>query len=115
MKDVQFEQTPTVLRLERGDLKRNRKFKKPNASAALFEEEIQVLFEKKDLLGKYNGRSVFKHTVVSHHNQFWVTIEAAGRNMLGRRNTLLYFHSSGVFPNSIKEKPKVVQETIPGI
>ena len=47
MKDVQFEQTRTVLRVERGDLKRNRKFKKPNASAALFEEEIQVLFEKK--------------------------------------------------------------------
>ena len=59
-------------------LQRNRKGKKPNVSAALIEgKKIQVLYGK-DLLGKFNGRSAFKHAVVSQHNPFRVTIEEAG-------------------------------------
>ena len=50
MKDVQFEQTRKVLQSKQRDLKQKGKGNKPNASAALSEEDIQVLYEK-DLLG----------------------------------------------------------------
>ena len=50
MKDVQFEQTRKALQSKQRDLKRKGIGNKPNASAALSEEDIQVLFEK-DLLG----------------------------------------------------------------
>ena len=50
MKDVQFEQTRKALQSKQRDLKRKGKGNKPNASAALSEEDIQVLYEK-DLLG----------------------------------------------------------------
>ena len=52
MKDVQFEQTRKALQSKQRDLKRKGIGNKPNASAALIEEDIQVLFEK-DLLGSY--------------------------------------------------------------
>ena len=50
MKDVQYEQTWKALQSKQRDLKRKGKGNKPNASAALSEEDIQVLY-KKDLLG----------------------------------------------------------------
>ena len=50
MRDVQFEQTRKALQSKQRDLKRKGKGNKPNASAALSEEDIQVLYEK-DLLG----------------------------------------------------------------
>ena len=50
MKDVQFEQTLKALQSKQWDLKLKGKGNKPNASAALSEEDIQVLYEK-DLLG----------------------------------------------------------------
>ena len=49
MKNVQFEQTWRALQSKQRDLKRKGKGNKPNASAALSEEDIQALFEK-DLL-----------------------------------------------------------------
>ena len=49
MKDVQFEQTRKALQSKQRDLKQKGMGTKPNASAALSEEVIQVLFEK-DLL-----------------------------------------------------------------
>ena len=50
MKDVQLEQTRKALQSKQRDLKRKGIGNKPNASAALSEEDIQVLFER-DLLG----------------------------------------------------------------
>jgi len=49
MKDVQFEQTRIALQSKQRDLKQKGKGNKPNASADLSEEGIQVLYEK-DLL-----------------------------------------------------------------
>ena len=57
MKDVQFEQTRKALQSKQRDLKRKGKGNKPNAS----------------VLGKFHGRSAFKHGVVQQHNPFWVT------------------------------------------
>ena len=45
MKDVQFEQTRKALQSKQRDLKRKGKGNKPNAFAALSEEDIQVLYE----------------------------------------------------------------------
>ena len=50
MKNVQFEQTRKAPKSKQRDLKRKGMGNKPNASAALSEEHIQVLLEK-DLLG----------------------------------------------------------------
>ena len=50
MKDVQFEETRKAHQSKQRDLKRKGKGNKPNASAALSEEDVQVLFEN-DLLG----------------------------------------------------------------
>ena len=50
LKDVQFEQARKALQSKHRDLKRKGRGNKPNACAALSEEDIQVLY-KKDLLG----------------------------------------------------------------
>ena len=57
MKDVQFEQTQKALQSKQRDLKRKGKGNKPNASAALSEEDIQVLYEK-DLLGSSTAEAL---------------------------------------------------------
>ena len=57
MKDVQFEQTRKALHSEQRDLKRKGKGNKPNASAALTEEDIQVLYEK-NLLGSSTAEAL---------------------------------------------------------
>ena len=57
MKDVQFEQTLTALQSKLRDLKRKGKGNKPNASAALSEEDIQVLYEK-DLLASSTAETI---------------------------------------------------------
>ena len=81
MKDVQFEQTRKALQSKQRDLKRKGKGNKPNDSA----------------LGKFHGRSAFKHGVAQQHNPFWVTrLQGAQRNVLGRRKTLSNFHRAGV-------------------
>ena len=50
MKEIQFEQTWKALQSKQRDLKRKSKANKPNASSALSEEDVQVLYEK-DLWG----------------------------------------------------------------
>ena len=88
MKDFQFEQNRKVLQSKQRDLKRKGKGKKPNASAALSKEDVQVLYEK-DLLEKFHGRSAFKHGVIQQHNPFLGTrLQGAQRNKLGRLKTL---------------------------
>ena len=57
MKNVQFEQTWRALQSKQRDLKRKGMGNKPNASAALSEEDIQALFEK-DLLGSYTAEAL---------------------------------------------------------
>ena len=57
MKNVQFEQTRKALQSKQRDLKRKGMGNKPNASAALSEEDIQALFEK-DLLGSYTAEAL---------------------------------------------------------
>ena len=57
MKNVQFEQTRKALQSKPRDLKRKGMGNKPNASAALSEEDIQVLFEK-DLLGSFTAEAL---------------------------------------------------------
>ena len=52
MEDVQFEQTRKAFQSKQRDLKRKDMGNKPNASATLSEEDIQVLFEK-DLLESF--------------------------------------------------------------
>ena len=57
MKNVQFQQTRKAPKSKQRDLKRKGMDNKPNASAALSEEDIQVLFEK-DLLGSSTVRAL---------------------------------------------------------
>ena len=57
MKNVQFEQTRKAPQSKQRDLKRKGMGNKPNASAALSEEDIQVLFEK-DLLGSFTAEAL---------------------------------------------------------
>ena len=57
MKNVQFEQTQKALQSKQRDLKRKGIVNKPNASVALSEEDILVLFEK-DLLGSYKAEAL---------------------------------------------------------
>ena len=52
MKDVQFKQTRKALQSKQRDLKRKGKGNKANASVALSEEDIQVLYEKEKKEGK---------------------------------------------------------------
>ena len=57
MKNVQFEQTKKALQSKQRDLKRQGIVNKPNASAALSEEGILVLFEI-DLLGSSTAEAL---------------------------------------------------------
>ena len=97
MKDVHFEHTRKALQSKQRDLKRKGKGKKPNASSALSEEDIQVLYEK-DLLGSSTAEALFNTlSPVQQHNPFRVTrLQGAQRNVLGRRKTLSNFHRAGV-------------------
>ena len=60
----------------------------------LFEQTRKGLQSK---LGKFHGRSAFKHSVVQQHNPFRVTrLQGAQRDVLGRCKTLSNFHRAGV-------------------
>ena len=50
MKDAEFEQARKALQSNQNDLKQKGKGNKPNASVALTEEEIKLLYDK-ELLG----------------------------------------------------------------
>ena len=70
MKNVQFEQTKKALQSKQRDLKRKGIVNKPNASAALSEEGILVLFEI-DLLGSSTAEALlntvwFNNTIHFH-------------------------------------------------
>ena len=69
MKDLQFEQTQKVLQSKQRDLKRKGKANKPNASAALREEDIQVLYEK-DLLGSSTAEALLNTVWFNNTNHF---------------------------------------------
>ena len=56
MKNIQSEQTRKALQSKQRDLKRKGMGNKPNASAALSEEDIQVLFEKDLIRPIYTAR-----------------------------------------------------------
>ena len=62
MKNVQFEQTKKALQSKQRDLKRKGIVNKPNASAALSEEDILVLFEI-DLLEALLNTVWFNNTI----------------------------------------------------
>ena len=63
MKYVQVEQIRKMLQSKQRDLKRKGNYNKPNASAAVSEEDTQVLHEK-DLLGSSTAEALLKHGVV---------------------------------------------------
>ena len=65
MKNVQFEQTRKALQSKQRDLKREGMGNKPNASAALNEEDIQVLFEK-DLLGSSTAEALLNTVSINN-------------------------------------------------
>ena len=71
----------------------------------------------KGCLGKLLGRSAFKHGMVQQHDPFRVTrLQGAQRNVFkGRRKTLSKLPQGRSTSNSMKEKPKPVQETIHGM
>ena len=70
MKDIQFEQTRKALQSKQRDLKWKGKGNKPNASASLSEEDIQVLYEK-DLLGSSTAEALL-NTLWFNNVKFWV-------------------------------------------
>ena len=57
MTDIQFEQTRKALQSKQRDLKRKGKGNKPNASDALSDEHIQVLYER-HLLGSSTAEAL---------------------------------------------------------
>ena len=78
--NVQFEQTQRAPKSKQRDLKRKGMGNKPNASAALSEEDIQVLFEK-DLLGSSRGNGNQRCTVYFDSTQckIWQQRHTANR------------------------------------
>ena len=69
MKNVQFEQTRKALQAKQRDLKREGMGNKPNASAALNEEDIQVLFEK-DLLRSSTVEALLNTVLINNTIHF---------------------------------------------
>ena len=88
MKNVQFEQTRKALQSKQRDLKREGMGNKPNASAALNEEDIQVLFEK-DLFGSSTAEALL-NTVWFNNNPFRVTRLQGHREMCSRGDVKLW-------------------------
>ena len=83
MKDVQFEQTRKALQSKQRDLKRKGKSNKPNASAALSEEDIQVLYEK-DLFGRSTAEALLNTVWFNNTIHLRVTrLQGAKSNAVG--------------------------------
>ena len=81
MKDLQFEQTRKALVSKQKELKRQRKGNKPNASSALSEDDIAVLYEK-DLLGTSSPEALlntlwFNNTIrfKGHRDMTWGNVK----------------------------------------
>ena len=97
MKDVQFEQTRKALQSKQRDLKRKGMGNKPNASAALSEEDIQVLFEK-DLLGSFTAEALLNTVWFNNIIHFGLLGCKEHREMCSRGDVKLCqnFHRAGV-------------------
>ena len=97
MKDVQFEQTRKALQSKQRDLKQKGMGTKPNASAALSEEDIQVLFEK-DLLGSSTAEALLNTVWLNNIIHFKLLGCREHRQMCSRGDVKLCqnFHRAGV-------------------
>ena len=97
MKDVQFEQTQKALQSKQRDLKRKGMGNKPNASAALSGEDIQVLFEK-DLLGSSTVKALLNTVWFNNIIHFVILGCKKHREMCSRGDVKLCqnFHRAGV-------------------
>ena len=97
MKNVQFEQTWRALQSKQRDLKRKGMGNKPNASAALSEEDIQALF-KKDLLGSYTAEALLNTVWFNNIIHFGLLGCKEHREMCSRGDVKLCqnFHRAGV-------------------
>ncbi|CAH3166586.1 unnamed protein product [Pocillopora meandrina] len=97
MKDVQFEQTRKALQSKQRDLKRKGMSNKPNASAALSEEDIQVLFEK-DLLGSSTVEALLNKVWFNNTIPFGLLGRKEHREMCSRGDVKLCqnFNVAGV-------------------
>ncbi|CAH3163643.1 unnamed protein product, partial [Porites lobata] len=69
IKDLQFEKTRKALSSKQKDLKRKGKGNKPNASVAISEDDIQVLYEKK-LLGTERPEALLNTLWLNNTTQF---------------------------------------------
>ena len=96
MKNVQFEQTRKALQSKQRDLKRKGMGNKPNASAALSEEGIQVLFEK-DLLGSFTAEALLNTVWFNNIIHFGLLGRKEHREMCwGDIKLCQNFHRAGV-------------------
>ena len=97
MKDVQFEQTRKALQSKQRELKRKGMGNKPNASAALSEEDIQVMFEK-DLLGSYTAEALLNTVWFNNTIHFGLLGCKEHREMCSRGDVKICqnFHRLGV-------------------
>ena len=96
MKNVQFEQTRKALQSKQRDLKRKGIGNKPNASAALSEEDIQVLFEK-DLLGSFTAEALLNTVWFNNIIHFGLLGRKEHREMCwGDVKLCQNFHRAGV-------------------
>ena len=96
MKNVQFEQTWRALQSKQRDLKRKGMGNKPNASAALSEEDIQVLFEK-DLLGIFTAEALLNMIWFNNIIHFGLLGRKEHREMCwGDVKLCQNFHRAGV-------------------
>ena len=96
MRNVQFEQTRKALQSKQRDLKRKGIGNKPNASAALSEEDIQVLFEK-DLLGSFTAEALLNTLWFNNIIHFGLLCRKEHREMCwGDVKLCQNFHGAGV-------------------
>ena len=97
MKNVQFEQTQKAPKSKQRDLKRKGMGNKSNASAALSEEDIQVLFEK-DLLGSSTAEALLNTVWLNNIIHFKLLGCREHRQMCSREdgNFFQNFHRAGV-------------------
>ena len=97
MKNVQFEQTKKALQSKQRYLKRKGIVNKPNASAALSEEDILVLFEL-DLLGSSTAEALLNTVWFNNTTHFGILGCKKHREICSRREVKLCqnFHRTGV-------------------
>ena len=97
VKKGQFEQTQKASKSKQRDLKRKGMGNKPNASAAISEEDIQVLFEK-DPLGSSTAEALLNTVWLNNIIHFKLLGCKEHRQMCSRGDVKLFhnFHRAGV-------------------